>query len=392
MIEIASINTNQISTDCEVVFHIKEDQVDKVLWLRTNNKYRDYVVDDRIDGVLVGLLNYALRNNHDIKSNIPVSERLLFNLNDVIIPALSEANPEYHHIKILCPAIEKATNGFAVGTGISCGVDSFYALASAQDSKFKNYRVTHLVLNNVGQHGDNKVASKHFNEREIIVEQFAKENGFELIACDSNYHVLFPQNHLHCHTYANLFPILTLGNLFKIYYYASGGIKFNEINISNDDPAYFEPILLPMLSTGQLTIYSGGANVTRMNKLRRLADYKPSYNYLQVCVSDSENCGKCEKCVRTLVALEALDILDRFGKVFDLSNYHDNHDWYMAQTYYNYRRGHHDYKDIYGILKKRIKWYIKLKVNIKIPFENFVRTIYPLKKALIPNIHIYKQK
>lgn len=391
MLDILSISKECDTSLCTVKFSILENGTKKELWLKVDKQYSDGVVLDRIDGIMIGLLNYAMRNGHDIISRLPISDRLFYNLTKIVIPILAEANPKYYCIQIKCPSIAQSTCGFAVGTGISCGVDSLFSLASAQKNELLQFRVTHLVFNNVGQHGDNKVAQKRFEDRKIITEEFANEFGLKLVECDTNYHLLFPQNHFHSHTYANLFPVITLGNLFGVYYYASSGIKYSELDLSCDEPGCLEPFLLPLLSTSQLVIYSGGANTTRIDKLRALSDYKPANKYLQVCVYDNANCGRCEKCVRTLVGLDAIDAIDKFGDVFDVAQYKANHDWYMAQLYYYYLRGHHDYKEPYKILKKKVKISIKIKTRMKIILEDFVRYVYPIKKAILPNVHIYKQ-
>lgn len=392
MIDIRSINIFVNHDVCRVAFKILEDNHLKNLWLEVNAKYKAYIVLDRVDGIVIGLLNYAMRNGHDIRSELPISENLFYNLNEIIIPALAEANTKHYKTQIICPVTEKRTEGQCVGTGISCGVDSLYALAKAQRSLLPGYKVTHLAFNNVGQHGPNDTASQRFKERIKVTRQFAEDYGFELVECDSNYHILFPQNHLYSHTYANLFPVVTLGNLFRIYYYASSGIKYNEIDFSKEDPGYIEPLLLPMLSTPSLAIYSGGANTSRMDKIRILSDYAPAHDYLQVCVSDSVNCGECEKCTRTLAELESLNVIDCFSNVFDLHKYYDNHDSQMEKVYYQYLRGHHDYKDIYAHLRNKIKLGTKLKVRGKILIENLIVALYPLKKMLLPNIHVYKQR
>ena len=41
-----------------------------------------------------------------------------------------------------------------VGTGISCGIDSFHALALHADIKMNRHRITHLLFNNTGSHGE----------------------------------------------------------------------------------------------------------------------------------------------------------------------------------------------------------------------------------------------
>ena len=55
-----------------------------------------------------------------------------------------------------------------------------------------------------------------------------------------------------------------------------------------------------------------------MQKLKIVADYAPSYKYLNVCLKDGNNCGRFEKCVRTMTGLDALGKLDYYREVFDV--------------------------------------------------------------------------
>lgn len=64
-----------------------------------------------------------------------------------------------------------------------------------------------------------------------------------------------------------------------------------------------------------LTVEHVGAECSRVDKLRALANEPLAQAYLRVCWenrSPSLNCSRCEKCIRTQVILAALGVLDRF--------------------------------------------------------------------------------
>ena len=62
-----------------------------------------------------------------------------------------------------------------------------------------------------------------------------------------------------------------------------------------------------------------------MQKLKIVADYAPSYKYLNVCLKDGNNCGRFEKCARTMTGLDALGKLDYYREVFDVDYYNSHH-------------------------------------------------------------------
>ena len=77
---------------------------------------------ERCDAIVIGLLNYAMRFGHDIKSDVPITEELLYNIETYLIPSLTRYDEDMYNTKIIAPTISDPikTEG-AVGTGISCG-------------------------------------------------------------------------------------------------------------------------------------------------------------------------------------------------------------------------------------------------------------------------------
>ena len=94
-----------------------------------------------------------METGEDIQVAGTVSERLYYNLTRPAQAVLQEVLPSLHHIDIhpedVKPASEEASG---VATGFSSGIDSFAVLADHYyaDKVPSNFRLTHLLYNNVG--------------------------------------------------------------------------------------------------------------------------------------------------------------------------------------------------------------------------------------------------
>lgn len=326
-----------------------------LVWFKVEKKYEQYLCYERSDGFIIACLNYAMRNGHDIICKAPITEELYYNIEKVLIPGLVNSNPSWHNVVIDADiATEKLPSAGAVGTGISCGVDSLHVLASQTNLKFKQHNITHLTFNNVGSHGEGEKASKLYNERLSLPRRFANEYGYEFVPSDSNIMDVIQQNHFKTHTYSSLFAIYCLQKLYSVYYYASSSYKYSDFTLVDKKTlacGSYEIWSLPLLSTRQLRIYSEGENLTRMDKLKVVASYEPSFHYLNVCLKEEHNCGKCEKCIRTLLGLDVIGALDCFKDVFDIDYYKKNRSWYIQQLLYRKQMGKHDYYEMYSYFK-----------------------------------------
>jgi len=369
------------------------DDETKELWFKVSSKYADYLCCERADAYLVACLHYAMSNGHDIKAENPISELLLFNLRTYLIPALIENNPDFHCPKIIAAvATEKLPNAGAVGTGISCGVDSLHALATKYATEYKHLNVTHLTFNNVGSHGEGEKAQKLYESRLKRPERFAKEYGFEFVASNSNLMDVIKQSHFKTHTYSSMFPVLCLQKLYSVYFYASGGYKFNEFNLhhsSSSSSGSYELLSLQCFSTDVCRIMSDGMGLTRLMKLEEVVNYPPSYKYLNVCLKEGDNCSRCEKCVRTLLGIDVLGALDKYTHVFDIEYYKSHRMWYIQQLLYRMKDRKHDYFEMYPYFRHEVTLVMRLKAfgySIAQRIKNIVRknrTLYRLAKTQV---------
>ena len=85
-----------------------------------------------------------------ITSEIPITDELLFNITEYLIPALSISDNNLFRINIKAPIATAIDNAGGVGTGLSCGVDSFHSIFKNIESPYPKCKLTHLRINNVG--------------------------------------------------------------------------------------------------------------------------------------------------------------------------------------------------------------------------------------------------
>ena len=376
---------------CAVEVDGKEDTI----WFSVDWKYGRYLCHERSDAYVISVLNYAMRNNHDIICDAPISEDLYYNIDKYLIDAIVKYNPAWHRPQITADvASEPLPCAGVVGTGISCGVDSLHALVCQTASKFVRHNITHLTFNNVGSHGEGESAKKLYEERLKRPKRFAQEYGFEFVASDSNLQDVIKQMHFKTHTYSSMFAVYCLQKLYSVYYYASSGYHYDEFTLTHTEAnscGSYEMLSLPLLSTHNLRIYSEGEGLSRMEKLKAVVEYEPAHKYLNVCLNDGDNCNRCEKCVRTLLGLDALGALDKFNAVFDVEYYRQHKGWYLVQMLKRISDGKHDYFEMYPYFKNEITLWMRIQV---IPYKivSLSRKIIPRDSWLFHALKSFKER
>ena len=260
MLEIKQPKYSETKDHAVLTTDIYENGIKKTIWFKVEKKFGKFLTWERGDAFVVALLNYAMRNNHDIHSEAPLGEDLYYQISHYLIKSLSENSKVLYHTKIKANIDNKSIRiGEGVGTGISCGIDSLHVLSLHSHSKFSNHNVTHLAFNNVGSHGELDEARNLYDKRREITRRFAEENNYEYVESDSNIYEVFFQDHLYTHTYSSSFAILCLQKLYKYYFYASSGRKINKFSLKNNekyDSSFYEILSLPNFSSQDLTIRS----------------------------------------------------------------------------------------------------------------------------------------
>ncbi|WP_088052328.1 hypothetical protein [Virgibacillus dakarensis] len=351
------------------------------LWFSVPKQYKDYLTYERGDSFLVGLLLLAMKQGQDIKLHFPISERLYYTLTNYLIKALTIAMPHLTQISIIHNGLESApikTIG-AVGTGFSAGVDSFCTVYEhLMDECPESLKLTHFTFHNAGSNGDfgGENARTLFKERLKLVTPFCNEKEMDMIPIDSNISEVLNMDYVPSHTIRNAACILALQKLFRYYYYSSGR-QFQHFELSPTIGASYDILTLNMLSTESLTFFSTGSSYSRVEKTKIVANYEPTYRYLNVCTNgDAANCSTCEKCLRTMLTFDVMGKLQLYEKVFDLKKYQYRKTGYIAQVLATLKSEQYS-REIYQEMKR---------YNYKIPAASVMLTPYYLLKFSVKKV------
>ncbi len=362
------------------------------MWFDVPSEYKYALCAERSDAFVVALLYFAMVAGEDIKTDIPITEQLLYQLKEYVIPALCRKDDGFDtviHI-IADTAHECPKNDNFVGTGISCGVDSFSTvLQHINDDIPDDFMLTHLTLFNTGSMnftGYGKVSSleewrsdtvKEFDTRIEIGKNVANELGLKFIDIDTNIPDLY-QGLFYCsHLYRNCSAVLATQKMWRYYYYASAGEGIKSNVTLRTSPAEYDTLVLPLISISNLDFYSGGLVLERLEKTSLMADNKIVQKYINVCAYETDNCGKCSKCIRTMLALDLLGKLDNFKESFkDMSFYRANKWKYMALIY------EADEKDTYMYELKKYIRKSNIKYSTKTKLYHFLLPLRKLKSII----------
>lgn len=354
-------NHSRLSCDISVDGEIRN------VWFEVEKEYEQYLCTERSDAFVIGLLSWAMRLNHDIECAAPITDDLLYNIRTYIIPSLTKYGKTLHPIKIIADIAPALDNAGGVGTGCSCGVDSFHSILSNVNSEYPNCKLTHICLNNVGSFHNLDIEDNLIDTRRQVAKEIADKLGLKVVITDSNFADAFHQNHLLSNTYSSIFAVYCLQKLWKTYFYASCH-DFSHFKLENNDlvdTSFTDLLLLNCFSNKNLRLYSEGATKTRLEKTEYIADNKLAQEYLHVCLRNTNNCGKCLKCKRTMNTLYAIGKLDNFSKVFDTDYYKKHKSFYWAELYRLHLNNDTMTAPEYEILKNEIPLRIKCYLVIR---------------------------
>ena len=347
MLEI-HIKSIQFDDVCQVRCILSFGGSDDAILTKTSANVSDYLDTDRADAFVVGLLHYAMEHKYDIRSDVPISEDLYYNLEFHFIDAIAHEGSGLYRTRLrvtTIPVVKK--KGGIVATGISCGVDCLHTIYVHEEVQIPSYKITHLGFYNVGSHQTGK--GKEFDNylydgRFKLCQSFAEEYGYCFYTINSNIHEVIERqggySHICNHSYMAAFCILLLQKGISRYYY-SAGYPYTDFRVNKShkaeelDSAMYDLLTFYCISIGGMTVYSAGGNIKRIDKTRILATYKPAQKYLNVCVNEPHNDSTCFKCVRTLLSIDATGTIDDFKDVFDIEKYKINKPRYVRKMWFD---------------------------------------------------------
>lgn len=329
---------------------ITYDDHEITLWFAVNISQEEYLSIGRADAFVMALLPMAMRENYDIVCEDPISERLLYQLNNYLIPTLDFEESCYHLIQINAPFTTKQYSSYgAIGTGFSGGIDSLYTIM--RHNSESEYPITHLAIFNCG--------TLVFKHRNAFLEScqrarcFGEEQNLQVICVDTNLHMVLLEKYINVYTFRLVACTLALQGLFKMYLISSGP-NAAECELDPKYCARYDLLTVNCVSTESLNFYLSGVETTRGKKLEALADWEPSWRWLHPCtrgIVGKTNCGSCKKCICDLTTLYALGKLERYKAVYDINEYLSH----LPQRigFVLAKQGSHSYTETQRLLKER---------------------------------------
>ena len=323
------------------------------LYFEVTEDNKEFLCTERCDAFLIALLPLAMKNGFDIISDCPVTEELKYKLESFFMPTLSDKSSVLKSVKINAPTGMPLENCHKVGTGISCGVDSFYSVYLQLETEYDSLRLTHLCLFNFKKQ---LPSVKKIYERQLEkAKKISESLNLSLLTLESNlYEVLVvPDDYNFLNTYYISSVVLSVQKLFGVYFIASSYDfgSFNCDNAESTDCTHYDLLNINCFSTNNLHFYSQGGGIDRFYKTKYLSDKELVERYLHICNEHEYNCCQCPKCKRTMMTLESLNTLPNFGKVFNLEYFNKNKFDYYYWLFKQHCKGEFFTKIPYDLLK-----------------------------------------
>jgi hypothetical protein len=287
------------------------------------------LVSKGYDAALLALLIPSMLEGKRIEVQGPVTEELIWSINEQVVPLLRMAHPHLLFTRVSASQTLEEQGGDAVLTGLSGGVDSLtVALSHRTRATPASVRVSHFVFNDTNP----RPSPELVNLQRSRARSLAARLGAPLIETASNLARFHDLRFQATHSIQNATVPLLLSAGVRTWMYASG-FPLSEVRAApTRDLASIDPLLLPMLSTPQLRLLSVGGSMTRVEKTRGIAEWPVAQQMLLVCTRAVPNCGRCKKCLRTLLTLELLGVVEEFSGCFDLNAYGAERAGFVAEV------------------------------------------------------------
>lgn len=289
----------------------------RTLWFAVDSIQEKYLCKDRADAFVMSLLPIAMRERHEIICEDFMSERLQYQLNEYLIPAL--INKEDLGVVRIHASIAKGkySNKGAIGTFFSGDANSLYTIMN--HGRGCEYPLTHIVVFNVGAFGKFRGLNKFKNECSQA-EKFAKEQNLKIICVDTNIYKVLHENLTEVCSFRKIACIFALQGLFSIFLLPA---QYDAANFKLDllDAARYELLTANCASTQSILLYCDGSEVSHFEKIKVLTEWEPSWRWFHPCINKSivrYNCGHCVSCVRDLTILYKLKRLECYQDVFKI--------------------------------------------------------------------------
>ncbi len=251
-----------------------------------------------------------------IQIDEPVCPVLFQNLK-IIVPVLKSW---YNDVPYPAPVIEPLAGFKAYDFNakeslglLSCGIDSLGTLRWNKLNIPGRHPLSISAGMTIGYHNHTATgrdrADRIINGRLLTAKTVANDAGIELIPVLTN--IKFLDKDGWFYTYKSLGSLRSAVACFFSKRFHSTYIATNHTPVSIY-PWGSHPLLDQYYSTAYFRVLHHGVDLTRLEKVSLVGDWKTGLDNIRVCQNDDEgvyNCCTCEKCILTMCELEAVDKL-----------------------------------------------------------------------------------
>ncbi|MCI9127771.1 MAG: hypothetical protein HFG28_11415 [Eubacterium sp.] len=291
------------------------------LWFAVDRAHEPFLCGNRADAFVMALLPTAIRGRHEIICENFMSERLQYQLNEYLIPALISNRADLKFVQIHAPMVkEKYTNCGAIGTVFSGDAESLYTVM--KHGRKCEYPLTHIAVFNIEATSGIRDWYKLKNNC-YQAEKLAKEQNLKFICVDTNIYKVFHENMAEVCSFRKIACIFALQGLFSIFLlpaqYDAANFKLDSLNA-----ARYELLTANCASTESLLLYCDGGEANHYEKLKALTEWETSWHWLHSCINKSTgsyNCGHCISCTRDLTIFYKLKRLECYQDVFKIKKF-----------------------------------------------------------------------
>ena len=381
------------------VTEIENPFKEKTIWIAVEDKNEDMLTDDVYDAFVLVPLYLGMQYGQDVHIEGKISPRLYHNIKHYLMRIFDNFSDDTKSVNFMVDGFKIAEKGPVdlIGTGISCGIDSFTTIYdNFIETTDENFRVNSLFFANCGTHGDyeDEKTRKLWLDRALLNKRAADELRLPMYLIDSNFHAFTHKIGEEKLGYLAIYSCaLGLQKYIKRYVAASSSSyddnsRFSLIERDVDIAGYAETYMPHLISTEGFELVIDGCQYTRAEKTEKISDWNIVQKYLNVCVhpkEHGENCSACSKCMRTLMVLDTINKLDKFKNVFDIETY------YKKNRYYKYFFVAHEKKDIqsYALIRylrqHKFKLPTKIFISIRYGIYNFIIKAVRKTKNIINN-------
>lgn len=175
------------------------DDSEKTLYFEVDSEFKEFLVVENSDAFVLGLLHHAMNEGKNIACEIGVTGQLLFQLRNYYIPIISRNMPDLYSVKIYADSLATINNNEkGVVTGNSGGVDSFYTILKYNKEPNQEFKLTHLIFNNISTEDSDDSRIRKVFEKDILEKNaIAKEVGLVPVNLYSNLYAFYKSHFIY---------------------------------------------------------------------------------------------------------------------------------------------------------------------------------------------------